>query len=448
MAEFLPINSVQVRKRLRETDTAIVGQLRDSIRTKGILHPPVRATDKEGDFLVAGLHRLTAMLQLHEEKIEFRYSGQVVPLGMAPFSSVWELSEADLLEAELEENIIHAEVPWQDRARALAAIHELRQKENPKQSFTDTAKELAAKAGKDPSKDTRLRHDIRNATLLSANLHRPSVAKARNATEALGILLKEEHAKIEAELINRKAQKASSAPPDIQVVHGDLTKVMPTLQAGMVDLIIADLPYGIGADTGGFRSRTVEHHNYEDTSEVAQTLMQAVITEGFRVAKPRANLFIFGDIDLFPFFKRAAAGMGWKPFRTPVVWRKSDSEGLAPWGREGFRRTYELIFFATKGQRGLIQSPVDILDEKRVGRSVRRYGPEKPVPLLELLLTCATMPGDFILDPCCGAGSTLAACRHLKRKALGIELDLAAYNMAVVAANHDEPTSADPSGLA
>jgi site-specific DNA-methyltransferase (adenine-specific) len=330
-------------------------------------------------------------------------------------------------------------MPWQDKARVLSEIHKLRQTENPSQTVSDTARELAAKTGANAKGSVSSQRDaVRNAVLLAENLHRPSVAKARNATEALGILLKEENAKIEAELINRKKQKALAEPLAIRVIHGSLIDHIPLIERESVDLIIADPPYGIGADTGGFRARTVEHHNYDDSQETAQALMQAIIVDGFSITKPRANLFMFGDVDLFPLFKVACAKMGWKPFRTPIIWRKSESEGVAPWGREGFRRTYEMIFFATKGQRGLIQSPVDILDEKRVGRSVRRYGPEKPVGLLEQLIECSTLPGDLVLDPCCGSGSTLAACRRLRRKAIGIELDQGAYNLAVVAAERDE----------
>jgi site-specific DNA-methyltransferase (adenine-specific) len=48
------------------------------------------------------------------------------------------------------------------------------------------------------------------------------------------------------------------------------------------------------------------------------------------------------------------------------------------------------------------------------------------------------MPGDYVLDPCAGSGSTLAAARHLKRKALGIEIDSGAHALAVVAATRDE----------
>jgi len=155
-------------------------------------------------------------------------------------------------------------------------------------------------------------------------------------------------------------------------------------------------------------------------------------------------MFVFCDIDLFPFFKTIAAQMGWTPFRTPLTWQKSESEGLAPWGASGPRRTCEWIFFATKGQKGLLQSPVDIFTVKRVSRSERVYGPEKPTELLEKLIECSTMPNDYILDPCCGAGSTLLAARNRRRRALGIELEEAPFNIALTRAmgtdTADEPT--------
>ncbi|HEY0726025.1 MAG TPA: DNA methyltransferase [Pyrinomonadaceae bacterium] len=434
-----------VGDRQRELDRGHVGALRESILSKGLMHPPVVVRDGTQLRLVAGAHRLSAMRLCYEAGEVFAFNGAPVPPGQVPVTNVEDLSPADLLEAELEENIIRLEIAWQDRARALAAIHDLRHQENPTHTFQDTAKELSEKGS--ALAERTLRREVRNATILAANLHRPSVAKARNATEAMGILLKEEEAKVEAAYIERRKQIASAAPSDVNVLCGDMRKILPTLSPDTYDLVIADLPYGIGADTGGFRQRTIEHHNYDDSPDTARDLMQTVISDCFRICKARANLFIFGDVDLFLTFKNMASAMGWKAFRTPIIWRKSESEGLAPWGREGFRRTYEMIFWATKGQRGLLLSPTDILDVKRVSRGDRRYGAEKPIELMRLLIECSTMPGDSILDPCCGSGPVLAAARQLRRKALGIELDPGAYALSVVAAERDPVAAPDDDSL-
>ena len=51
--------------------------------------------------------------------------------------------------------------------------------------------------------------------------------------------------------------------------------------------------------------------------------------------------------------------------------------------------------------------------------------------LLSQIIECSTLPGDFVLDPCCGSGSTLVAARDTKRTGLGIESDEAFYNTAM-----------------
>ena len=126
-----------------------------------------------------------------------------------------------------------------------------------------------------------------------------------------------------------------------------------------------------------------------------------------------------------------AGRVGWVPFRTPIIWQKSLSEGMAPWQGKGFRRTYEVIFWATKGQRGLLTSPVDILTYNRVPDNERTHAAEKPLDLLKRLVECSTLPGDFILDPCMGSGSTLVAARDTKRTGLGIEIDETFFNTAM-----------------
>lgn len=55
---------------------------------------------------------------------------------------------------------------------------------------------------------------------------------------------------------------------------------------------------------------------------------------------------------------------------------------------------------------------------------------QKPVTLLKRLIEICTDPGDVVIDPCCGSGSTLRAARDLGRSAYGFEIDRTFYERA------------------
>ena len=47
----------------------------------------------------------------------------------------------------------------------------------------------------------------------------------------------------------------------------------------------------------------------------------------------------------------------------------------------------------------------------------------KPLKLMSYLVTMGSREGDLVLDPFCGSGTTLEACRLLNRQFIGCELD-------------------------
>jgi DNA modification methylase/ParB-like chromosome segregation protein Spo0J len=431
---YIDILAISIGPRQRKRlETAPLADLEESIRQRGLIHPPTFRRNPHGVWqLIVGERRTTAMKRLHEKHIPFFHNGEIVPHGQIPIVTLQDnLTRADLKQVEFDENKIREALPWQDEAEALSEIHRLRLEENPAQSRLATAQQLIdEKIVETNTSAHALAQRIQRATAITENLTNPTIAKARNETEAYNLILKGEEEKINASIARRRIASSSSLPP-IAIQLGDCIRLLPTLESGLADLIIADPPFGIGADSGGFRQRTVHHHNYEDTPENARALAQSIILEGFRVAKPMANMWMFCDIDMFATLRDMCKRVGWVPFRTPVVWRKSLSEGMAPWQAKGPRRTYELLLYATKGQRGLITSPVDVLEFSRVSRSERTHGAEKPTELLELLISCSTLPGDFVLDPCCGSGSTLVAARNTSRTGLGIELDEGTCNTAM-----------------
>ena len=66
----------------------------------------------------------------------------------------------------------------------------------------------------------------------------------------------------------------------------------------------------------------------------------------------------------------------------------------------------------------------DILEEKSI------YEHQKPLSLIERLVRIYTNPGDLVLDPYCGVGTTNKACRNLGRECIGIEKDSVRYSLA------------------
>jgi site-specific DNA-methyltransferase (adenine-specific) len=434
--QLIPLAEVDIRSRQRTTiPTGPLNELKTSILTVGLLNPPVCWFDAETRrwVLVAGERRLRALTEITNEKKQFRCGNTPIAIGEIPITPLGDyLDSAGRFEAELDENVKRQDLDWPDRMRAYAALHSMRLTLNPKQTVHDTAKELGQKVGLagDADGGARTAHKhISQAIVITQHLGNEKIANARNPAEALQLIYKQEEEKVLAALIKRQISFAPGAK--IEIRHADMFDLLPKLEADRFDLIIADPPYGISASGAGFRARSVHHHNYLDRPEEAKDIAQFIITEGFRLTKSRANIFIFCDIDLFPWLKSTAANMGWTVFRRPLIWMKSESEGLAPWGAQGPRITTEFIFYATKSQRGLNATPTDVFDDRRVPREQRLHAAQKPVSLMAKLIGCSTLPGDSILDPCCGSGSALVAARDLKRCGLGIEKDPDYFNTAL-----------------
>ncbi|MDY4579775.1 MAG: site-specific DNA-methyltransferase [Anaerobutyricum hallii] len=65
------------------------------------------------------------------------------------------------------------------------------------------------------------------------------------------------------------------------------------------------------------------------------------------------------------------------------------------------------------------------------GKDIPKIHPaQKPVSVLKRLIEIFTDPGDVVIDPCCGSGSTLRAAMELGRSAYGFEIDRNFYQRA------------------
>lgn len=84
-----------------------------------------------------------------------------------------------------------------------------------------------------------------------------------------------------------------------------------------------------------------------------------------------------------------------------------------------------------KNIRGTGKMIFNWFEWKKDGKDVPKIHPaQKPVELLKQLIEIFTDEGDAVIDPCCGSGSTLRACRELKRNSYGFEVSKEIYSKA------------------
>ncbi|MEI9899205.1 MAG: DNA methyltransferase [Hyphomicrobium sp.] len=205
----------------------------------------------------------------------------------------------------------------------------------------------------------------------------------------------------------------AKAPRNV-VFNADCIDVMRSFDTEMVDFILTDPPY-----VTNFRDRQGRSVVNDDNGRwlrPAFNQMHRVLKDGgFCV-----SFYGWNKVDLFIDAWRAAG------FRVVghLVFRKRYASSA-----RFLRYEHEQAYLLAKGNPKLPECPIpDVLDFPYTGN--RLHPTQKPVEALRRLIEAFTRPGDLVLDPFCGSGSTLAAAQQLRRNWIGIELDNTHYHTA------------------
>lgn len=187
--------------------------------------------------------------------------------------------------------------------------------------------------------------------------------------------------------------------PFHRVITGDCLAVMHGMEAGSVDAIVTDPPYGIGRD--GSRPSTGSHGGrkaYEFKGWDESAPPEVVFGEMFRVSREQC---IWGGNYFAP---HLPPKMGW------LVWDK---------GQDICGSDCELAFTSRdKALRRLV------LNRSELARDGAVHPTQKPVALMQWCIREMDIPeGGTVLDPFCGSGSTGVACKLLGLNFIGVEID-------------------------
>ncbi len=208
------------------------------------------------------------------------------------------------------------------------------------------------------------------------------------------------------------------------IIHGDCLQILRKLPDNSIDAIITDPPYRIAYH--GTRRKDKTRWFKPIANDAAPYIWW--LHDAARVLKPGGALLCFTRYDTEETFRFAIRLAGLEP-KTQVIWDKGIHGVGDCLGDFGLR--HENIVFAVKG-RFLFphKRPVSVLRVQRLASKRLTHPNEKPVELMKYLIEAVTRPGDVVLDPFLGSGTTAVAAKALGRHYIGIELDRGYANAA------------------
>lgn len=198
---------------------------------------------------------------------------------------------------------------------------------------------------------------------------------------------------------------------------GDALKVLPNLET--FDCVATDPPYNLGKKYGDKVDDSRDPRQYWRWFRYVFKLVYSKMGDGFLYC-PHSDKGVYRA-------KPSLETIGFEYIQTLIWWGKNGYSMQLH--RQSWSYRHEPILFMRKGEPrdleagdpGMWYTSVIEVPRPQSNFPENRYHPtEKPLGLYRVLL--ARTPGQVVLDPFCGSGTTLIAARDLKKKAIGIEI--------------------------
>jgi len=257
---------------------------------------------------------------------------------------------------------------------------------------------------------------------------------------------KEKQSRRKADALCPAAAHLRDATPALDtILRGDTVATLRTLPDNFADLVFADPPYNLqlgGELTRPDNSRVDgvddEWDRFESFAEY-DAFTRAWLTEARRVLKPDGALWVIGSYHNIFRVGAALQDLGFW-LLNDIVWVKSNP--MPNFRGTRFTNAHETLIWASKSKdsrptfnysalktanddlqmRSDWVLPLCTGNERLKGAAGAKAHPtQKPEALLYRVLLATTNPGDIVVDPFFGSGTTGAAAKLLGRRFIGIE---------------------------
>jgi modification methylase len=265
---------------------------------------------------------------------------------------------------------------------------------------------------------------------------------------------------------------ARALPLD-RIVLGDCVAEINKLPEASVDLVFADPPYNLQLESALTRPDNSLVDAVDDDWDkfssfaVYDEFTRAWLTACKRAMKPDATLFVIGSYHNIFRVGAILQDLGFW-ILNDIVWRKANPmpnfrgrrftnahETLIWASRDAKAKNYTFHYEALKSGNDDTQARSDwfmpiCTGEERVkdADGKKAHPTQKPEALLAKIMLAASNPGDLVIDPFFGSGTTGAVAKMLGRRFIGFERETSYADVATMRIAAVEPLPADAISLA
>ena len=240
----------------------------------------------------------------------------------------------------------------------------------------------------------------------------------------------------------------------IKLYHNDCIDILKNMVDNnvIVDHIICDLPY--------FQVIKDDFDNQWDSVESYVDWFNSLLQYIKQIIKPGGNIILFCSRQNMWRMCRMLYENGFEENRT-IIWARK--RGFNNTRGKALASGYEPILFWSKGKSntfnnikikvdsnrpeyktGILKDGITLSDVwtdipalPHNAKEKVDHPTQKPIKLMERIVSLFTNEGNTILDFCMGSGSTGVACKNLNRNFIGIEKDLNYFNISKERLNYE-----------
>ncbi len=237
------------------------------------------------------------------------------------------------------------------------------------------------------------------------------------------------------------------------VIHGDCIEALSSLPEGCIDLIFADPPYNLQLQQDLWRPNMTKvdavDDNWDRFSDFAayDRFTREWLFACRRVLKDTGTLWVIGSYHNIYRVGTSLQDLGYW-ILNDIVWIKTNpmpnfrgvrftnAHETLLWAQKKKGAKYTFNYQAMKSLNDDLQMRSDWLlplctgNERLKANGSKAHPTQKPEALLYRILSACTQPGDLVLDPFFGTGTTGAVAKKLHRRWVGIEQDEAYIRVA------------------